>query len=88
MTDVKTDAMTDLTTPPTLLERANGVQLKRRGGKAVSNEEIELAVAWHRGQISITQVAGALGVKTGGVYPFLAQAMSAYAKKLEEKVYG
>ena len=58
-----------------LVEKAERVMLKRRGGKEVTPEERALAMAWVKGVVSITQVAGALEVKTGGVYPFLANAL-------------
>mgnify|MGYP001593102625 FL=1 len=58
-----------------LLEVALSTELKRRSGKHISDQERELALAWVHGKVSITQVAAAMGVKTGGVYPFLANAL-------------
>lgn len=58
-----------------LLEKAQAVVLHRRTASEVTKEEMELALAWAQGKVSITQVAVALGVKTGGVYPFLANAL-------------
>ncbi len=63
-----------------LLAKAQSVELKRRGGKSVSDDEMALAIAWVHGQVSITQVAGALEVKTGGVYPFLANCLKEYIR--------
>lgn len=60
-----------------LLDKAQATQLKRRGGKEISQEERELALAWVHGKVSITQVAAAMDTKTGGIYPFLANALKA-----------
>ena len=60
-----------------LVSKALATELKRRGSKQVNADERALAMAWVSGKVSITQVAGALGTKTGGVYPFLANALKA-----------
>ena len=59
----------------TLTEQAMAVTSKRRNGKVVEQEQVDLALAWVRGTVSITQIAGVLGVKSGSVYPFLARAL-------------
>ena len=59
----------------TLTEQAMAVQGKRRNGKVVSEEHRELALAWVEGKVSVTQIAGVLEVKSGSVYPFLANAL-------------
>jgi hypothetical protein len=59
----------------TLLQKAMARDLTRRSSKLFSQDERELALAWADGTITITQVAAALGAKTGAVYPFLAHAM-------------
>jgi hypothetical protein len=69
-----------------LLAMAQTVQLKRRGSRLVTKEEMELALAWSKGLVSITQVAGALGSKTGGVYPFLANALRQYLEQERHEV--
>ena len=58
-----------------LLEMAMAHEHKRRTSKAISEGERELALAWVRGTITISQVAAAMGCKSGGVYPFLASAL-------------
>lgn len=45
----------------TLLERAKARQMKVAGSRhPMSNEEVELALAWLRGEVTITQVSAAL----------------------------
>lgn len=51
----------------TLLEKASGIKVRTswsRGG--ITDEEIELAVAWAEGRVGITQLAKVLGMKVGG----------------------
>ena len=59
----------------TLTEQAMAVTSKRRNGKVVEQEQVDLALAWVNGTVSITQIAGVLEVKSGSVYPFLAHAL-------------
>ena len=58
-----------------LVEQAMEVQTKRRTKSSITEQERELALAWVHGKVSISQVAVVRNVKTGGVYPFLAQAL-------------
>lgn len=66
----------------TLLNKALAAKLKRPRSSS-SDEEIELAIAWLRGEIGITQVQVALQSKHSGsiAYLFLARSLrDAYAK--------
>jgi len=67
----------------TLLEQAANHQMNRRSTKTITPEQQELAMAWVQGKVGITQVAVALGVKSGGVYPFLANALKAHIQGLK-----
>jgi hypothetical protein len=64
----------------TLLQRAKKIKSGHRG--KMSGDEIDLAVAWAKGEISLLQVKLALGMKGGSdVYVRLAIALRAYIQK-------
>lgn len=65
----------------TLLEKAKS-SATTKTGKTYSEEEMELALAWMRGEIGITQVCKALGkinLQGSDTYLFLARALRQYA---------
>lgn len=64
-------------TGTSLLEQALNHKVVRKSSKQITESQRELAVAWAEGKVSISQVAGALNIKSGGVYPFLAFALRA-----------
>ena len=73
----------------TLIETAMAVQGKRRTGRQVTPEERGLAIAWAQGKVTITQVAVALNTKSGGVYPFLANALrQIYVEQMANSTVG
>lgn len=69
----------------TLLESALE---RKRGGRgvkyAIDDESMELALAWVEGDVNLSDISRALGMKqhdTSTVYCFLARALSAHVKK-------
>lgn len=64
--------------PPTLLEAARA-SVKKREAKEYTDEQIELALAWVAGEVTISQMARVLGYsQPAAVYPFLALALRQY----------
>ena len=51
-----------------LLEKAKSVPTKNRVRSALSDEEIELAIAWLNDEVTLTQAATAMGYKSGGAW--------------------
>lgn len=48
----------------TILERAKSVQLQPKiKSNGISDEEMILAIAWARDEVTLTQVKGALGIR-------------------------
>lgn len=45
----------------TLLQKARAIKVKERASREATKDEVELAVAWAKGELSGQQVAGALG---------------------------
>ena len=58
----------------TLLEKAKSIVIKTHVGRKVSEEELDLILAWIKGDVQLQQVAGALGKskKTGNTLYYLA----------------
>lgn len=69
-----------------MASKKNSLLLKAKAAKSkiiekVSDEQIELALAWARGEVSYTQVNVAIyGSKknSGGAYPFIANGLRRY----------
>ena len=58
----------------TLLEKAK--QIEGKAHSSISEEDIQLALAWARDEVSLTQCVGAWGKKNGGsIYSRLANAL-------------
>lgn len=65
-----------------LLEEAKKIAIRRRSQGTSNSEEVELAVAWARGEVALVQVRSIMGIKNGGnVYPMLAQGLRAFITK-------
>ena len=64
----------------TLIEKAKARKKPTRAARLPSNEEVELALAWARGNISYLQVSAALGTSGSGAYPFLAITLRYYLR--------
>lgn len=63
----------------TLLEKAKGYKVRSNTTKPVTEEMIELALAWAKDEISIPQARKALGAPSGGqIYHFFALTLKAY----------
>lgn len=65
----------------TLLQIAQELDIHKSRATTLGDEEIELALAWARGEVRQKQVIkalqaqGKLGVKTSNIYTFLAKAL-------------
>lgn len=70
----------------TLLEKAKQSALGNKKHKVISNESIELAVAWASGEISFTQLMFAAELRsTSATYCFIARAFEAYVRSSKVK---
>lgn len=49
-----------------LLEKAREIPIRRRGAEGVTVEEIELALAWMKDEITLTQIARVMNHKGPG----------------------
>lgn len=49
---------------PTLLEKAKAVKVERKRSNKITSEQIEVAIAWMRGEVNSWQVMQALGHKS------------------------
>ena len=56
----------------TLLQKAKEVKGGRNKFPKVSDEEIEIAVAWMKSEITFTQLKGVINKKGSNLYNFLA----------------
>jgi len=70
----------------TLLEKAQTVRSRSRVSRPVDAEEIDLALAWARGEITFTQAAKAYGVTNGNVYNRLALALREHLQTLARTI--
>lgn len=60
----------------TLLEKAKQVKTYTKKGKDCSNEEVELAIAWIKDEVTYKQIFTVLGLRSGAeVYVILAQCL-------------
>lgn len=65
----------------TLLQKAKVLQLSGKN-KQISGEQVEVAVAWAKGEITYSQAQSVLSAsKTISVYPQLARALKIYLLK-------
>jgi hypothetical protein len=68
----------------TLLDQAKEIELKNpRRRNSINQEEIDLAVAWAKGEVRLAQVAQVLGIQsknTKNAYSFLAKALGCYVR--------
>jgi hypothetical protein len=70
----------------TLLEKAKTYADLKRYKHIMSDEELELAIGWARGEISLTQISGVLGFKNiSDAYSFISSAFSIYIRKKNKK---
>ncbi len=61
-----------------LLEKAKNVPRSRNKKNTITQDEIELAFAYIYGDVSLNQVAVAIGRKATNTYLFILQALSKY----------
>lgn len=64
-----------------LLEKAKKVGCKSNAAVNITDEHIELALAWARGEISCIQIIKALGIPPSTIYSFLAFSLRKHIKK-------
>lgn len=74
----------------TLLEKAKDLKIERGQGLklAITDEDIELAVAWANGEVSgsqLCQVKGFNSIQKGNMYNYLLRALKQYAIKNSSK---
>lgn len=62
----------------------NAKSLKSKTHERISPELVELAVAWAKDEITITQVQSALNTKGSNVYAKLALALRVYIKNINQ----
>ena len=58
----------------TLLQKAKNAK-PRKVSMRITDEHIELAISWAKGEISISQVSAAIGKKQDMCYNFIAMAL-------------
>lgn len=69
----------------TLLEIAKKTTRRKNANTPIDNEVIELAVAWAKNEISISQVCAAIGAQnTQTAYNKLLNALKAYVASLKQ----
>lgn len=70
-----------------LLEKAQELKSKRNNKKQVSQEDIELALAWVRGEVTLAQCSFAWEMKSFGpqIYAKIAIALRTYLLSQNEK---
>lgn len=61
-----------------LLEKAKKATIKSKTDKNIDDEKIQLALAWAKREISLSQVQRALGFSSPTTYSFLAIALRRY----------
>lgn len=64
-----------------LLERARKERVKKAVPAKMTDEHIELALAWAKGEINYTQVRKVLGIPPASTYSFLALALRAHLER-------
>ena len=70
-----------------LVEQAKELKQTQRKNFEITREVIELALAWSKDEVTITQCEKVLGVKEHNkIYAILARALKASTKSPEEKV--
>lgn len=62
-----------------LLEKAKSEKVKKRPHIEITDEHVELALAWARDEIGMRQAARAIGAG-GNIYSFLAHALARYVR--------
>lgn len=66
----------------TLLEKAKETGHRKQAGGDITEEIIELALAWAKGEIGLKQASEALGyTNTGNVYVIFARALKKHLNK-------
>jgi len=74
-------------TMDTLIEKAKKLKETQRKNFEITPEVIELALAWSKDEVSITQCEKVLGVREHNkIYAILARALKASARSPQEKV--
>jgi len=70
-----------------LVNRAKEIRYKTKYGRVVTQDEVDLALAWCRGEISVTAVSEVMDLQKGtNTYLFLAMVLREFVKKLPEDV--
>ena len=74
-------------TKKTLLQKARQLPVTAAKSDSVGKQEIALALAWARGEITLRQVSHALGLQSSGSpsYVMLARALRAYIREKENR---
>jgi len=70
----------------TLLEKARERKMGKSRGVTVNDETVELALAWVNNEVTLIQVAEALGFKgSSNAYPALSHALAQQIRNLKNK---
>jgi len=69
----------------TLVQKAQSLASNGKTSVKVSDEHIELALAWVDGAVSLKQVQFALGLKSGMPYPSLALYLREYIRSIDAR---